>query len=90
MKRSIGSTIRRPPAVARALSRKVTAMVVWTALRSAASSWAPYRWEIITEAPVARPVQKPTTVLMIEPVEPTAACASLETKLPTTRVSTVL
>ncbi len=90
MNRSMKGMIMSPMPVASRLTIKVMAMVVWTALLSPSRSCAPYRWEIMTDAPVARPAQKPTMVLIMEPVEPTAACASWPTNWPTTTVSTVL
>ena len=82
--------ISRPSPVAMRLTMNVSATVVWTALLRPSRSCAPYRWEITTDAPVARPAQKPTIVLIIGPVEPTAAWACCPTNRPTTSVSTVL
>jgi len=90
MSRSIEGTIMIPNAVSNADSRNVSSIVVCTAWNTPLLSCAPYRWEIITLAPVESPMKKPMKVLMTGPVEPTAARASFPTKLPTTMLSTVL
>ncbi len=67
-----------------------SSMVVWTLLCTSSHFRAPNCWAMITTAPADTPVKMPTVRLTITPVEPTAARATLPTKRPTTRVSTVL
>ena len=45
---------------------------------------------MITLAPVERPAERPTSILMMLEVLPTAASACVLTNCPTTMVSTVL
>ena len=87
---SIGRTSKSPSAVNTAQSMKVTVMVVSMAMCSRSWSRAPKCWAITTPAPTEKPLKKNTSMFTIIVVAPTAARASLPTKLPTTTLSTVL
>ena len=87
---SICGVISTPMTVNTRARTRVMTMVVCTALCTPSRSRAPNIRAMMTVAPVDRPVKNPMRVLMMLPVEPTAASASLPTKLPTTTESTVL
>ena len=53
------------------------AIVVWTAFLTPSLSRAPKNWEMTTPAPADAPMQNPISRLMMDPLEPTAASASL-------------
>ena len=76
---SITGASKMPSTVKIAPSTRVIPTVVWTARSTPSSSRAPKRWEMMTPAPTDRPMKKPTSILMMELVEPTAARASLLT-----------
>ena len=66
-------------------------MAVWTVRLRPSGSRAPYRWAMTTVAPEESPTKRFTRKLMSTAVAPpTAARASLPTKLPTMMASTVL
>ena len=90
MRTSRGFTRTRPATVSRMLSRNVAAMVVWMASCRRCMLRAPKLCPIMTEAPMENPAKKNTSRFTMIVVEPIAASACLDTKLPTMMESTVL